>query len=321
DRAHGLLNRDVRIEARGPIDVDVIQPEAREAVGQKILHGRRPRVDAEPAAIRTAQRAELDRHQGLVPAIPQRAPDQQLVVSGAVEIAGVEQRDAAVERRMDCGDALAFVRGTVHPGHTHAAERQGKHGRTRRAEPAGIPRCRCHRLKLHCLVTNGNCDLMAAADAGHLVIGAAFGLLILNAYRYVWRQAPAVAAIMAIGILARAAAGLALFWISFLDLPILRGLHTGDGFWVFASDARYYYQAAVALADGLAPSPVAPGFINIFSSWMHLVGQSPASGLFLNVALYVLLCVLVVRACRPAGDRTAQRVCAACLGPLSVAPV
>jgi hypothetical protein len=161
---------------------------------------------------------------------------------------------------------------------------------------------------------------MAPADAGHLVIGAAFGLLILSAYRYVWRQAPAVAAIMAIGIIARAAAGLTLFWISYLDLPILRGLHSGDGFWVFASDARYYYQAAAALSDGLAPSTVAPGFISIFSGWMDLVGRSPASGLFLNVTLYVLLCVLVVRACRPARDRTAQLVCAACLGPLSVAP-
>jgi hypothetical protein len=54
---------------------------------------------------------------------------------------------------------------------------------------------------------------------------------------------------------------------------------------------------------------------------MQLVGRSPASGLFLNMILYVLLCVLIVRACRPAGDRTAQLVCAACLGPLSVAPV
>jgi hypothetical protein len=166
--------------------------------------------------------------------------------------------------------------------------------------------------------------VIAPADAVHLVIGVAVGLLILNAYRYVWRQAPAVAAIMAIGIVARAAAGLALFWISYLDLPILRGLHSGDGFWVLAPDARYYYQAAAALSADFPPSTVTgptAGFVSIFSGWMYLVGRSPASGLFLNLTLYVLLCVLVVRVCRPAGDRTAQLACAACLGPLSVAPV
>jgi hypothetical protein len=40
----------------------------------------------------------------------------------AVEIAGVEQAHAALERRVDGGDALALVRAAVHAGHAHAAE-------------------------------------------------------------------------------------------------------------------------------------------------------------------------------------------------------
>ena len=120
------------IEAAGTIDVDVIHAEPRQRVRQEVLHRGRPRVDAEPAAVRAAQRAELHREQRLVAAIPQRPADQQLVVPGAVVVAGVEQRDAGVERGVDGGDALALVGGAVHAGHAHAAERQ-------RERPSGRP--------------------------------------------------------------------------------------------------------------------------------------------------------------------------------------
>ncbi len=40
----------------------------------------------------------------------------------AVEVAGVEQRDAGIERGVDGGDALAAVGGAVEVGHAHAAE-------------------------------------------------------------------------------------------------------------------------------------------------------------------------------------------------------
>ena len=53
-----------------------------------------------------AQRAELHRDERLVAPVAQRAADQQLVVARAVEVAGVEQRDAAVERGVDRRDAL-----------------------------------------------------------------------------------------------------------------------------------------------------------------------------------------------------------------------
>jgi hypothetical protein len=53
---------------------------------------------------------------------PQRLADQQLVVPHAVVVTGVEQRDAAIERGVDRGDALGFVGGSVQIGHSHAPE-------------------------------------------------------------------------------------------------------------------------------------------------------------------------------------------------------
>jgi hypothetical protein len=46
-------------------------------------------------------------------------------VAGAVEIAGVEQRDAGVERRVNGGDAFGLLGGTVEIRHAHAAKADG----------------------------------------------------------------------------------------------------------------------------------------------------------------------------------------------------
>ena len=51
------------IEARRAVDVDVVDAEAGEAVGEEVLHRGGARVEAEPAAVRAAQRAELHREQ------------------------------------------------------------------------------------------------------------------------------------------------------------------------------------------------------------------------------------------------------------------
>ncbi len=161
--------------------------------------------------------------------------------------------------------------------------------------------------------------------AGHLLAGIVLAIAVLTAYRYVRRQSPIVAALMALGILGRAAIGVSLFWISYLDLTFLRGLHTGDGFWALAPDAGTYYLAAIrAYFDGMsaitAQTP-SPAFVQMLAAWMYLVGPGQVSGLYLNVCLYALLCVLVVKICQPGERRDAQLACAACLAPFSVAPV
>jgi hypothetical protein len=168
-------------------------------------------------------------------------------------------------------------------------------------------------------------DSLFLAGAAHLVADALLAIGLLKAYQWVRRQSPQVAAVMALGILARAAIGAALFWVSYLDLPFLRQLHSGDGFWQLAPDARTYYSAAaLAYFEGFSalPSDVpSPIFIKMLTGWMHLVGVSPASGPFLNLTLYALLCVLVVRVCRPAESPHAQLACIASLVPFSIAPV
>jgi hypothetical protein len=126
DRADGVLDRHPRVEPRRPVHVDVLDPEPLERVGEKGLHRRRPRVQADPPLARIAQGAELDADPVTIAREPtQRLGDQHLVVPHAVEVAGVEQVDAGVERRMDRGDALGAVGGPVKPRHAHASEAEG----------------------------------------------------------------------------------------------------------------------------------------------------------------------------------------------------
>ena len=61
DGADRVLDRHVRIEPRRTVDVDMIRAEALQSVGERILHGRRPRVEADqlPAGSRRAPNLTL----------------------------------------------------------------------------------------------------------------------------------------------------------------------------------------------------------------------------------------------------------------------
>ena len=74
------------------------------------------------AVVGAAQHAELDRELDLVAAAGDRLADEQLVVSRAVEVAGIEKGHAAFDRGVNDGDALRVVRLAVGAGHSHAAE-------------------------------------------------------------------------------------------------------------------------------------------------------------------------------------------------------
>src|SRR5947208_207847 len=56
DGADSLLDGHGGIQAGWPVDVNVIDAEARQRVRQKVLHRCGPRVDAQPASVRSAQR-------------------------------------------------------------------------------------------------------------------------------------------------------------------------------------------------------------------------------------------------------------------------
>jgi hypothetical protein len=143
---------------------------------------------------------------------------------------------------------------------------------------------------------------------GHTLAALLVGWLVLVAYRWIRRQSQALAVIVAITIYVRAFLGLALFWISYLELPIAESLLGGGGFWLPVLDAIGYYQLAATAAEAgtWAQDPLgevaAPVFVNTLAAWMRLVGISPAAAMFLNLCLYLAFVATLVRCFRPVND-------------------
>ena len=108
-----FLYRHVRIQPGRTIDVDVIGAAAAAAVGRGNFSPRPGARRTGRAAGRVAQRTELDTDLQLAAVRPRAPRNQQLVVAGSIEVSGIEQRDAGVERCVNGGDALGLVSGTV----------------------------------------------------------------------------------------------------------------------------------------------------------------------------------------------------------------
>jgi len=111
-----------------------------------------------------------------------------------------------------------------------------------------------------------------------------------------------VAWIVAAGFLLRAFIGEALFWISYLRLPIARSLQLGDGVWFFAVDGLGYMAYADELVRrGLMAIVVLPGYypshayVQILSTFVAMLGQVSSVALFLNCAAYLATCAMIVR--------------------------
>ena len=64
------------------------------------------------------------------------APHENLVGVRAVDVGGVQEVDAELERAVDGGDRLVVVAGAVELGHAHAAEAEGGDGRALEAQSA-----------------------------------------------------------------------------------------------------------------------------------------------------------------------------------------
>ena len=154
------------------------------------------------------------------------------------------------------------------------------------------------------------------------VAAVLIGVALFLAIRWVGRRSPAAAVIISLGVLARAGLGIALFWISYADLPVAASLHDGGGFWTLASDARVYYGGAVdAVHWGFGPiqSPSAR-YVRALAFWLHLVGASPAAGLYLNVALFVVSAALVLAVFPVARDNRRDWPVLFCLAACSFNP-
>lgn len=129
-------------------------------------------------------------------------------------------------------------------------------------------------------------------------------LCVLFAYRWTHSRSRTLAAILAFGIIGRAALGIGLFVVSAFGLPLLKSLQIGGGFWVLAIDAKSYFDAAAGAAQaGLATindvSP-SPTYLRVFAAWLHVAGISPASAVLFNLLCYVAIALVIVAASRSA---------------------
>lgn len=130
-----------------------------------------------------------------------------------------------------------------------------------------------------------------------LTAAACFGL---------WRLCRTQPRIVLAGFLVRALVGQALFWISYLRLPVGRSLQLGNGFWFFAVDGPFYLGYAAELAargpaailmDGrLYPSQF---FVQVLAVCVGAFGGVASVAILLNCAAYLLTCTLIARVARP----------------------
>ena len=133
-----------------------------------------------------------------------------------------------------------------------------------------------------------------------LTAAACFALWAL--WRAIWRSDAVAGVIVGVGLVGRAFAAQALFWISWLGLPIARSLQIGNGFWFFAIDAPDYFRLARFLVDhglwailtGGAFFP-SHAFVQLLALFVALFGPVSSVAILLNCAAFVATCAIVVR--------------------------
>ena len=156
-------------------------------------------------------------------------------------------------------------------------------------------------------------DLLSASGALYYQLPACalVAMSIVWLCRWIWRRDHAMGVMVQIGLALRLWAGLLLFGISYLKLPILQDLYLGDGFWELAPDARsYYWGATIAAEEGLrtvADWSPSPAFVKVLALWMRTLGTSPASAVLLNVCSYLGIATLLVAGFGRDQSRTARK--------------
>ena len=127
----------------------------------------------------------------------------------------------------------------------------------------------------------------------------AFAVLACAALWWQWRNVVRVggraALIISGGFLLRALIGQALFWISWLRLPIARSLQLGDGFWFFAVDSPGYIANARTLSQGVVPDFYpARVFVHVLAAFVLALGPFASVAILLNCAAYLATCAVIL---------------------------
>jgi hypothetical protein len=131
--------------------------------------------------------------------------------------------------------------------------------------------------------------------------------------------------IVGIGFLIRALGGQALFWVSWLRLPIARSLQLGDGLWFYAVDAHGYMRYAEAILragptavfwiDATYPSHF---FVQVLTIGAAAFGPVASVAILLNTLAYLTTCLVIVRVAPPSGP--ARLPCLVALAAVTFGP-
>lgn len=134
-----------------------------------------------------------------------------------------------------------------------------------------------------------------------------------------WTDDRMLAYIVAGAFLLRAALAFGLYYSSLWELPVLRDLQLGQGFWAFAPDSTYFHGyargAAVAVAEGFELPFVfgTPDYPLLVTFVYALFGPHPLFPIWINVALAAATVVLGYDLSRRLFDARAARITAALL--------
>src|SRR5438552_1280455 len=97
-----------------------------------------------------------------------------------------------------------------------------------------------------------------------------------------------------LGVLGRAVAGAAAFFISYFRLPFARSLQIGNGLWIMATDAVEYVERAAGAAEQgplaiihLSKYDVSPFYCQILSTGFWLFGSVASVAVLVNIAAYL----------------------------------
>ena len=174
-------------------------------------------------------------------------------------------------------------------------------------------------IDARCLMQLIRWVLLPSLTSALVVIG------LVRACRWISGISPRLGLLVAAGLGVRVAAALALFWISFLHLPILSSLQNGPGFWRIALDSQGYYRLAVYGAEqGLAtipPEASSRTYVAVLALWMTLTGTSVFSGVVLNLCCYVGTCALLIVVLRGLPAQWFERTAAVSVAALSASPM
>jgi hypothetical protein len=120
----GVFDRSLRVDAVLVVKVDVVGAEPPEGTLERGADVCGAAVETPRAAAGVGDETELRRENDVVATILDRACDEFLVGEGAVDLRGVDERDAEVEPTMDRADGFFIVgaRAGVGGRHAHSAE-------------------------------------------------------------------------------------------------------------------------------------------------------------------------------------------------------